>query len=117
MGATRFTVVRGGEVDSSTTRLPGCKWGTIELAGGGNGAQIGAFVGVEGGWHGDNEGVGRLNRLGDQQVAGAERLFDQGLEAWLLDMQSPTLQSVDDVGIDIHPNDFKTMRGEVAGGR
>ena len=87
MGRTTSSVVRGGEVDSSTTRLPRRRCGHDRFGGGDDEVQVGLLVLVEGGGHGDDEGIRRSGLVLDGQVAGFERRLDQGAQARLVDVQ------------------------------
>lgn len=86
------------------------------LAGGLDVAEVGLVVVLEGGGHGDEEGIGGLGGGGGAQVAFGDGGVDDHVEVGLDDVDGTTVDGVDGVLVEVDANDLDFARGKDGGG-
>ncbi|MNE72885.1 hypothetical protein D3C80_1688640 [compost metagenome] len=74
------------------------------------------ILALEGGWHGDQEGIRLLWAGMGTQMPILHGLLDQVFQAWLNDVDLALVDGVDCILIDIHTHDTNAVAGDDCGG-
>ena len=104
---------RGGFEDDQVALL---QYRGDGFAGGLDVAEVGLVVVLEGGGHGDEEGIGGLGSGGGAQIAFGDSGVDDHVEIGLDDVDGTPVDGVDGVLIEIDADDLDFARGKDGGG-